>query len=248
MYTVSPKLEAKIRAIGLVEAEVLRAVPAEHLYPIGQITPNDYNPKKCTDDRLLSVTESLKRFGWLESDLPMIWQPNLKRKAFTVVNGEHRFVIALAAGFKQFPAVLSSAIKTKEDAIAMTLTLEEARARPDATKRTAAIMALAQAGRDEELQKILRIVNPERIREIAESNRARATEIRAHVAAATTAPRLVPLTMTQAQFAAWQAALGKARGRLGQAQATVDMVRDLSDSEVVAVAAALKGALGDASR
>ena len=57
------------------------------------------------------------------------------------------------------------------------------------------------------------------------------------------APKLVSLTFTGAQYDAYQTALGKARTRLRQAQETVDMVEELADKEIVALAAVLRNGI-----
>lgn len=241
---LTPKISKKIAKLGLVEAEVLASIPVEHLRPLDSIRPSDFNPKDCSDDRLIQIARSLQRKGWVPSELPLVWRDPEGPVEFALINGEHRWVICQAAGFTHFPALIAESITDRTDALALNAALEEARARRDSKQYAQNLIDLAVAGRDADLRSILRVRDPEALRQQRErfQQKLKGTAESGGVAAPANRPKLVTLTFTSAQHAAFEAALNGARSHLRKAQAVVDMVRELSDSEVVAVAAALRTA------
>ncbi len=237
---VTASLKKKLALLGLTEGEVYKDLPSSVLVPISDVTPNDWNPKTCGPDRLLQIASSLKQHGWLPNDLPLLWRDPACPDVLTIINGEHRWLICAASGFLHYPGKETTAPKTREDAIALTMAFEEAKARRDSAKFQQNLTDLAVAGRDEDLRTILRVKDPEALRQ---KRAAFAAGLREKVAAggtAATAPRMVALTFTGAQYDAYQAALGAARTRLKQAGETVGMIEEfaaLTDAEVVALAA-----------
>ena len=183
--------------------------------PISDVTPNDWNPKTCNADRLLQIASSLKKHGWLSNDLPLLWRDPACPDVLTIINGEHRWLVCAAAGFLHYPGKITTAPQTRADAIALTMAFEEAKARRDGAKFQQNLTDLAIAGRDEDLRTILRVKDPEALRK---KQAAFATGLREKAVAggtATTAPRMVALTFTGAQYDAYQAALGTARSPCG---------------------------------
>lgn len=228
------KTRAEIERIGLDEAKVFARIRSEHLWPMRDVRPNDWNPKQCTDERLLSIAYSLKRHGWLENDLPLLWRKP-KSKTLTIIGGEHRWKVCQVAKFEHFPGIIATAIETVEDAMALTMAMEEAKARRDNRRYTENLVALAQSRRDEELREILRIRDPEALRRAAEERRERiSAEIRKRQEQEP--PRIVSLTMTGPMYVRFNEAMGKARTQLKRSERICDLVESLSDGEIVDLA------------
>ncbi len=238
---LSPTIQKKIAALGMQEAVVYAALPPERLVYTHDVAPNQYNPKTCQDERLLSLAQSLKLNGWLPSQLPLAWHDPEGAKQWSIIDGEHRWMVASCAGFVKFPLIEATAVKTRTDAMALTMALEEAHARRDKDKWAANLVELAVAGRDDDLRRVLRIKDPEALRQKREAFAGKLQEAAAAGGVASAAPKLVSLTFTGAQYEAYQAALGKARTRLKMAQETIGMLDELSDRDVVAIAATLRG-------
>jgi hypothetical protein len=237
---LSVGIHKRIEAMGLREDEIYAALDRALLLPIEDIRPNPDNPKTCQDARLLSIATSLKTKGWVPSELPLVW-PAGGATPYMLINGEHRWMIAKMAGFQRFPAVIARGITCAEDALALTMALEEARARRDKGKWAQNLMELAAQGRDEELRNILRVRDPEVLRQLALQQQARVEDaIKRQQEQRASAPRLVSFTLTGAQYDALQEAMGHAKTRLKQAQELVGMVRELADKDVVALAALLR--------
>jgi len=238
---ITAAVQKRIAALGLSEEQVYRALDPALLLTLSEVSPNPDNPKQCNDARLLQVASSLLQEGWVQSEMPLVWAtPDGRPTRYQLINGEHRWMICKMAGFENFPALISPTIQTQADATALCMKLEEARARRDGKKYAENLLAMAAEGRDEELRAILRIKDPAALRAQRERfaagleakvQRARTEDVR---------PRLVSLTMTREQHEAYTEALGKARTRLRQAQETVDMVRELSEGEIVAIAAVVR--------
>jgi ParB-like chromosome segregation protein Spo0J len=222
----------RLAAVGLVESEVLGGIIPEHLHPIGQVEPNEWNPKECNEARLLALAESLKRHGWLAHDLPLLWQD--RRGHFTIINGEHRWKVLVAAGFAQFPGIVTTAVKSREDGMALTMALEEAKARRDGKQYLANLVELAKAKRDEELRSIFR-VDAEAIRERARQ-KAEEVQIAARERLAAGPPRIITLLLPGPAFARFQEATAKARTALQRAGIATKAVEELSSGEVADLA------------
>ncbi len=235
----------RVEALGLREDQVFAALDPALLLPIAEIRPNPDNPKTCQDARLLSIATSLKSKGWVPSELPLVW-PSGGATPYTLINGEHRWLIAKAAGFQHFPAVIAQGITSAEDALALTMALEEARARRDKGKWARNLVDLATQGRDDELRDILRVRDPEALRLLAQQQQQRVKDAeRQRQEQRASAPRLVSFTLTGAQYDTLQYAMGRARTRLKQAGELVGMVRELADSDVVAIAAVMRNGKTD---
>jgi hypothetical protein len=232
---VKPECEAKIRELGLLESEVFARIERESLWPLASVSPNDWNPKETTDARLLSIAGSLKQHGWLESDLPLLWREKPKGEALTILNGEHRWLVCKAAGFERYPGVLVSSVKTREDAMAITMAMEAAKARHDAKQFTANLVAMARAGRDEELRRVLGIRDPAALRQKAQENSDRIRTIR-KAQQSEGPPRVVSMTMTGPQYMRWMGATEKARSNLKRAGIAVGLVDKLGDGDLLDLA------------
>lgn len=227
--------------LGLSEGEVFAGLPSGCLVEMHLVAPNDWNPKACNTDRLLQIGNSLKRHGWQPNDLPLLWRDPACPDVLTIINGEHRWLVCAASGFLHFPGLITEAPKTREDAVALTMAFEEAKARRDSKRFQQNLTDLAMAGRtdsrfDDDLRNILRVKDPELLRQKRE---AFATGLR-EKASAGMGPRMVALTFTAEQYEAYQQALGKARTRLRQAGETIGMLEELTDRDVVAIAAMMR--------
>jgi ParB-like chromosome segregation protein Spo0J len=240
---ITSRAAAKIVTLGLKEEQVFAGIPVDLLLSLSDVSPNDYNPKSCNDERILMLANSVKMNGWIPSELPLVWEDKDGPTRYTIINGEHRWLICKEAGFSQYPAVVASAIETREEAMALTMALEEARARRDAKQYTANLLELAAKNRDELLTKVLRQRDPEELRRLQAAHAEKSAQTVATAKEkASQAPRLMTLTFTRAQSDAYHQALGKARTRLKQAQETVNMLEELSNADVVAIAAVLRNA------
>jgi len=237
---ISPKARKTIAALGLDEEQVYGDLDPSLLLERVQVSPNNYNPKDCNDARLVAIANSIKTKGWVASELPLVWRDPEGDTAFTLINGEHRYWITVYAEFRCFPAVVAKSVTCREDAMALGMALEEATARRDKGKWAENLVALAVAGNDADLRDILRIKDPAALRQkqVAFAGKLQASAAAGGVSAA--APKLVSLTFTRTQYDAYQAALGNARTRLRQAQETVNMVAELADKEIVALAAMIR--------
>jgi hypothetical protein len=237
--SMTPQVAKRVEALGLQEQQVYAMLDPALLVPIAEVRANPDNPKTCQDTRLLAIATSLKTKGWVPSELPLVWKAGGPSE-YMLINGEHRWLVALAAGFEHFPAVIASGIDNAEDATALTMALEEARARRDKGKWAKNLMDLAAQGRDQELREILRVRDPEALRQLAVRNKQRVSDaVAERQEQRSSAPRLVSYTLTGGQFDALQAAMGKARTRIKQAQELVGMVEELADRDIVAIAAVL---------
>jgi hypothetical protein len=225
--------EQAIAKLSIDEQEVYRFIPGDLLRPIESYRANTWNPKKCPDDRLLGIAESLKQKGWLAHDLPLVWQPP-RSKQFVILNGEHRWLVCRAAGFKSFPGVIAPGITDEMEARELTLVCEGAKARPDHQKFARELTTLALAGRDEALRGILR-VNAERLRDRAEATKQRLEETLQERSKAG-GPRMVSLVLTGTAHARWQEAMTKAKSVLKQATGATELVEALSAGDLVDLA------------
>ena len=256
---ITAAAQAAIQKLGLDEETVLARIPQDRLLaltdvcPIGATTdhPEYTNPKKCTDERLLSIANSLRELGWLPSDLPMVWEDPAAPTPYRLINGEHRWIVCRFAGFTRFPAVVNERVTTFDDAMIVTLALEEARALQDRGKNSANLIRLAASGKAEQLKAILRIQNPERLKELAASLGERTREAAGQARAATAdKPRLVTLTFTGVLHTRYVAALGKAHKALRQAAETCNMLEELEafgaehPEDLVALAAQVRESHG----
>lgn len=238
---LSPTIERKVASLGLKQEHVFGLLDQGVLLPLSSIGPNAYNPKTCEDARLLSIAQSLRRKQWQPSQVALVWRDPDGATEYTLIDGEHRWMVCRLSGFTLYPAVVATQVTTREQAAEVTLAFEEARARKDKRKSADLLIQAAVRGDDDFLTQVLRVRDPERLRAAAiqreqavNAARAQAAEQRA------SAPRTVTLVMTGAQYDEYQAALGKARTVLARAQETIGMVTDLSDGDVVAVAAVLR--------
>jgi len=231
---VTDEVARQIAQLGLVEAEVLARIPREHLWPIEHVQPNDWNPKLCTPDRYLGLAHSLKTHGWLGSDIPLLWKPG-RAEQYVIINGEHRYRICVAAGFEHYPGFIAEACRTRDDAMALTMAMEEAKARRDAEKYVANLVELARKGRDEELRNILRVRDPGQLRAAAEARR---ESIQAAVIARRSEepPRVVSMTMTGPQYVRFTEAMGNARSQLKRAGIACDLIDQLSMGDLMDLA------------
>lgn len=237
---ITSRSDKQIVALGLTEEQAFRDIDPGLLLSISDVSPNDYNPKTCNDERLVALAASIKQTGWVPSELPLVWEDPHGVTRYTIINGEHRWHICRIAGFARYPAVIANAVKSREDALALTMALEEARARRDGAKYTRNLIELATRGRDDLLRNVLRQRDPDELRRLAAERADKAKSVQAKAKEQRAAPRIVSLTFTSKQFDEYKTALGAARTRLKQAQETIDMVSDLSDADVVAIAAVLR--------
>jgi ParB-like chromosome segregation protein Spo0J len=242
---LTPAVQKRVEALGLLEQQTYAAIEPALLLPIAEVRANPDNPKICQDARLLAIATSLKTKGWVPSELPLVWRAG-GPTPYMLINGEHRWLIARAAGFERFPAVVAKGIDCAEDAIALTMALEEARARRDKGKWARNLMDLAAAGRDDELRDILRVRDPALLRELANQQRGRIeAAVQERQEQRASAPRLVSFTLTGAQYDSLQQAMHQAKTRIKQAQELVGMVQELVDKDVVALAAVIRNGQAD---
>jgi ParB-like chromosome segregation protein Spo0J len=238
---ITSRVCKRIVALGLNEEQVFAGIPADLLLTLSDVSPNDYNPKSCNDERILMLANTIKLNGWIPSELPLVWEDKEGPARYTIINGEHRWLICKEAGFSRYPAVVAQAVQTRDEAMALTMALEEARARRDAKQYTANLLELAAKNRDELLTKVLRQRDPEELRRLQAAHAEKSAQAVATAKEkASQTPRLMTLTFTRAQSDAYHNAMGKARTRLKQAQETIDMIEELSDADVVAIAAVLR--------
>lgn len=235
-----------IRALGLNEQQVFADIPPDLLLTISDIAPNDYNPKSigpARDRACLQIAHSLRKHAWLPHDLALVWEDPDGATRYTIINGEHRWQVCKAAGFERFPAVVRPPFASRDDAIALVMALEGAKGRRDNKKFTANLLALAVDGKDDELRSILNVRDPAGLRLLAQQRQQRLDEAQGAAAEQRrSAPRLVSLTFTGAQYDEYQAALGKARTRLKQAAQTNALIQSLAeatDAELIAAAAVI---------
>jgi hypothetical protein len=246
MAKLTELAQKQIVRMELDEQVVYANLQGSLLVPIWDVGPNSWNPKTCQDDRLCQIARSLQKHGWQPSDLPLVAE-GLEGAAnrYTIINGEHRWLICNWAGFKQFPVTIATSVKTDEDGMALTMALEEAKARRDGKKFAENLVKLAVAGRDEELRGILRVRDPEALRQQRERF---ASKLAGNKATGGAVPKLVSLVMTNEQHVQWTLAIRSARTKLLVAQATIDMVQELADREIVALAAALRNVSEDVGK
>lgn len=250
---LSPNIERNVAELGLVEEEVFANVPAELLLDIEAVHPNAYNPKTCSDERLLRIAKSIKQLRWNASMLCMVWRDPDGQTEFTIVNGEHRYHICKFAGFKHYPAVVApggeKGIQTREDAMAWGMALEEATAGRDGQKWAKNLLALSASGKkDDFLKELLRVNDPAALRQRLRDNAPDKDAMRRKAKTQAARPRIMTLTFTEQQHAAYQEALGKARTRLKIASETNGMLDELAgsidagltDEEIVAMAAIIR--------
>ena len=123
------------------------------------------------------------------------------------------------------------------------MALEDARARRDAKAFTNNLIRLAAENRDELLRRVLRQRDPEELRRLVQGRKQAASDTVAKARKSReSAPRLYSLMFTRKQHEQFQEALGKARTRLRIAQETIGMLEELSEADIVAIAAVLRNA------
>ena len=238
MADLSPALEKQILALGLEQEACYAALPAGCLLPMGEIQPNDFN-RKHFKSRIAEIAGSLKQVGWQPNDLALVWRDPAGKVPYTIINGEHRWMIARLCGFTQFPALVAN-VTNREDAMLLNATFEVARGRLDKQGMAKNLAEIAARGdRDEWLRVAARIKDPEAIRATMRAQAERVEMVRAE-AKANAAPRLLTLALTAAQYEAWQLAIGKAKTRLKLAAETIGMVEELADRDIVAIAAVMR--------
>jgi len=242
---MEPKLLRAIRDVGLTEEALYAGLPPECLLPTEAIAPNSYNPKTCPSGRLLQIAQSLKQMGWIASEMPLVWRDPEGVTEYTLINGEHRWRVVMAAGLEHFPALVTEAVSNREEAMALSMALEDAKARRDSRKFAENLMNLAASGaRDELLRQVFLVRDPEALRRKREAFASRLNQ-QAQSAVQRTPPKLISLVFTGDQYDAYQDALRGARTKLKQAAETIAMVRELEDRDIVALAAVLRNEYQD---
>ena len=82
-----------IRELGLQEQQVFAQLDKGLLLSIADVAPNTFNPKACNDERLLAIASSIELNGWMPSELPLVWEPPDGPTKYTLIIGEHRWLI-----------------------------------------------------------------------------------------------------------------------------------------------------------
>ncbi|KND47709.1 MAG: ParB/RepB/Spo0J family partition protein [Parcubacteria bacterium C7867-006] len=72
--------------------------------PVSKIKPNEYNPKKFSKEQLTQISESVKRFGFVD---PLILNGAPNRKNI-LIGGHGRLRVAKELGIKEVPVVYTS--------------------------------------------------------------------------------------------------------------------------------------------
>ena len=95
---------------------------------IFRVSANPWNPNEMTDDMRRAARESIDRFGFID---PITVRPVGKGR-YQIIDGEHRWEEAKAAGHKTVPAIVLSV--TEAEAKKLTVLLNEIKGSADLPK------------------------------------------------------------------------------------------------------------------
>lgn len=71
------------------------------MVPVDQLKPSEYNPRSLSEKQEKDLTESIKRFGFID---PLIVNKNKERDR-VLIGGHQRYAIAKKLGYKEVPVV-----------------------------------------------------------------------------------------------------------------------------------------------
>jgi hypothetical protein len=116
------------------------ALPTLTALPV--VKPNTWNPFAMTPFMRESLKHGLQTDGWLSSQSLLIWASDEKGKSKNIIiDGEHRWTVALELGFKEGPMVFLHKI-TEAEAKKLTAALNNKHGRPDDDKMGALLRSI----------------------------------------------------------------------------------------------------------
>lgn len=115
---------------------------------LNTVKPNDWNPNELTAFERASLKHGLQTDGWLKSQSMLVWGSDEKGKPKNIIiDGEHRWLVAIEAGFKKGPMVVLEKITAKE-AKELTIKLDAKRGKFNEDKLSLAVRDLVDANTD----------------------------------------------------------------------------------------------------
>lgn len=110
MATKTPKLRGEVKIL-----------------PLNSVKPNSWNPNEMTPEMRESLKHGLCEDGWLVSQALLIWGSDENGDTQNIIiDGEHRFEVAVELGMKKGPMVLLDGI-SKVEAEKLTIKLNQKR-------------------------------------------------------------------------------------------------------------------------
>lgn len=108
-----------------------KVVGKVEMKPIGFVKKNTWNPNRFTKEMLASLKHGLLTDGWLISQSLLVWGTDEKGKVKNIIiDGEHRWQVAMELGFKDGPMVFLHGL-TEAQAKALTVKMDSKRGRFD---------------------------------------------------------------------------------------------------------------------
>ena len=102
--------------------------------PLKGIKVNDWNPNTMTPELMASMQHGFVQDGWLASQALLIWRTDeTGAKRNMVIDGEHRYLTAVACGLTRGPMVMMDGL-TEAEAKKLTVKLNQRRGSWDASK------------------------------------------------------------------------------------------------------------------
>jgi ParB-like chromosome segregation protein Spo0J len=114
------------------------------LVPVRDVSPNPWNPNRVPDHVMHGLVENVRRLGFVAPIL-VRRSPEAPRM-FEVVDGEHRWRAALAAGLERVPVVIRDL--TDVEAKAQTLALNKLRGEMEPAEVARIVAEVEEAGID----------------------------------------------------------------------------------------------------
>jgi hypothetical protein len=119
-------------------------LPEIVVLPCSEIQENAWNPNVMQDDRMAQLVANVKRVGFVQ---PILVRPNVgDGRPYEIVDGEHRFRAARAAGLEFVPCVIRDV--DDAEAKAQTIALNQLRGEMDPAQLAAIVREIDEAGID----------------------------------------------------------------------------------------------------
>lgn len=97
------------------------------MYPLANVSKNSWNPNAMDDFEKASLREGLAVDGWLKSQSLLVWRTDeTGEEKMIIIDGEHRWIEAMALGFVDGPMVFLDGY-TESQAKALTVKIDAKR-------------------------------------------------------------------------------------------------------------------------
>jgi hypothetical protein len=97
--------------------------------PVDRLVPNTWNPNRMDEWMLTKLREHVAKFGFVD---PILVRPIPNTQNYEIIDGEHRWKVAMEMGLKEVPVVVIEGVSEKEAKL-MTLAANELKGKSEPT-------------------------------------------------------------------------------------------------------------------